>query len=104
MPRSRSLTVLGQAAWPNSASCALRVCKLQRAYLASVMGSPPVTGSTSSLSASTICGSFFYRRPPRAGLADAVGGPVGQAGVEFLAAAADGIDVQSDDEGDEGVA
>ena len=42
--------------------------------------------------------------PARAGLADAAGGPVGEVGVEFLPAAADGIDVQADDEGNQGVA
>jgi hypothetical protein len=48
---------------------------------------------------------FFFRgRPASAWLADAVGGPVGQAGVEFLAAAADGIDVPAEDEGDARVA
>jgi hypothetical protein len=43
-------------------------------------------------------------RPARAGLADAVGGPVAEVGVEFFAAAADGIDVQAGDGGQQGVA
>jgi len=69
------------------------------------MGSPPVTGSTRAFRSSTSCGSFFLqRRPAGARLADAVGGPVGQAVVEFRAAAADGIDAQTEDEGDAGVA
>jgi hypothetical protein len=69
------------------------------------MGSPPVTGSTRAFRSSTSCGSFFLqRRPAGARLADAVGGPIGQAGVEFLPSAADGIDVQAEDEGDAGVA
>ena len=64
-----------------------------------------MTGSTRAFRSSTSCGSFFLqRRPAGARLADAVGGPIGQAGVEFLPSAADGIDVQAEDEGDAGVA
>src|SRR4051794_14250759 len=68
------------------------------------MGSPPVTGSASPCKASRICGSFFYRGPPRAGVADAVGGPPRQAAAELLPAPADGIDVQAEDEADAAVA
>ena len=64
-----------------------------------------MTGSTRAFRSSTSCGSFFLqRRPAGARLADAVGGPIGQAGVEFLPSAADGIDVQASDKGDAGVA
>jgi hypothetical protein len=62
------------------------------------MGSPPVTGSTSSIKVATICGSFFYRWPAGAGFADAIGRSVHQVGIEFFAAATNGIDVQADDE------
>jgi hypothetical protein len=47
---------------------------------------------------------FFYRGAARAGFADAVGGPAGQVGVEFLASAADGINVEANDLGEEDVA
>jgi hypothetical protein len=40
---------------------------------------------------------FFAGRPAGAGLADPVGGPALKPGVEFLAAAADGIDVEAGD-------
>ena len=47
---------------------------------------------------------FFSGRPPRAGVADAVGRPVVESGIEFLPAAADGIDVEAGDEREQGVA
>src|SRR5262249_44979425 len=49
-------------------------------------------------------GRFFPRRPAGTGPADALGGPVAQLGVEFLPAAADGIDVQAGDLRQQGVA
>ena len=68
------------------------------------MGSPPVTGSARRFKSSRISGSFFYRRAASAGVADPVRGPAVQVGVEFLTAAAAGIDMQARDEGHEGVA
>src|SRR5262249_4569313 len=82
----------------------LSACKLRRTYLAVLRGSPPVTGSTSPVRASTSWGSFFCRGPARAGVANAVGRPPGQVRIQFLAAAADGIDMQAADDGEEGVA
>src|SRR5581483_9150615 len=68
------------------------------------MGSPPVAGSISSVRASRICGSFFERRSAGAGMADALGGPSTQVVVAFRAAAADGIDVQAGDAGEQRIA
>jgi len=61
------------------------------------MGSPPVTGSASSFRSSTMVGSFFYGRSSGAGPARAVDGSIRQAGIQFFAPAANGIDVQAGD-------
>jgi hypothetical protein len=72
--------------------------------LAAVIESPPVTGSTSSVSAATSSGSFFYGRPSCPEGADALGWPSGQVCLEFLPPAADGIDVQTRDARHHGIA
>jgi hypothetical protein len=61
--------------------------------LASFIGSPPVIGSTSRFRSSMMSGSFFHGGPAGTGVAHPVGGPSLQVGIEFFAAAADGIDV-----------
>jgi hypothetical protein len=47
---------------------------------------------------------FFPGGPSCAGFADAVGRAAREVGIEFFPAAADGIDVEASDEGEEGVA
>jgi hypothetical protein len=61
------------------------------------------------LATSSCCTSRLHvtnstRRPPRTGVADAVGRPAVEPGIEFLAAAADGIDGEAGEEGEQGVA
>src|SRR6266849_7667101 len=68
------------------------------------MGSPPVTGSARFFRSSMRVGSFFYGRASGAGPAHAIGGSILQAGIQFFTAAANGIDVQAGDAGDDRVA
>jgi hypothetical protein len=49
-------------------------------------------------------GLFFYGRASGARVADAVRGPIDQLGIEFAAAAANGIDVEAGDQGQEDIA
>jgi hypothetical protein len=63
-----------------------------------------VTGSARRCRSSTIDGSFFYRRPSCTRVANPIGGPAVEIRIQFLAATANGIDVQPGDERDPGVA
>jgi hypothetical protein len=101
---SKRPTVGGLAGCPAAISRALKVRKLLRTHFWPLIGSPAVSGATTSCNAGTIGGSLFGGRTLSPGPPHPLVGTVGHRGVQVYAPAPDGLFVQSRDLRDQAVA